>query len=228
MRNGNGRKKLPVTLTEAEIEALRSRCTRPATGLRNRALFELMLSAGLRVSEAVSLKQNAIDWQAGTIRINDGKGGKDRIVPVDHTTLAHLQTWASKRSELGFSARQPFLIGIRTGKGMTTRNAFAIVSKQAKLAGIEKTVGPHTLRHTYASRLLDRGFTIREVQELLGHADVSTTMVYTHVNPSALREKIQKRTEDPQAKAMAEFLISLTAEQRQTLQDLLKTGAEKR
>lgn len=222
------RKKLPVTLSDAEVEALRATCTRSATGLRNRALFELMLSAGLRVSEAVSLKPGDIDWRAGTVRVNNGKGGRDRVVPVDSTTLAHLQTWASKRAELGFNGRQPFLVGIRTGRGMTTRNAYAIVSKQAALAGIEKTVGPHCLRHTFATRLLDEGFSIREVQELLGHSDVSTTMIYTHVNPAALRAKVQGRAEpnaDVQAltEKLAKALQALPEEQRAAVAKALQS-----
>lgn len=217
------RKKLPVTLTDAEVEALRGICTRSATGLRNRALFELMLSAGLRVSEAVNLRPADIDWQAGTIRVNLGKGGKDRVVPVSSDTLGWLQAWASKRAELGCNGHQPFLVGIRTGKGMTTRNAHAVVSKQAALAGIEKAVGPHTLRHTYATRLLDSGFSIREVQELLGHSDVSTTMIYTHVNPAALRAKVQGRTEQAaEVQALAQKLAGLTEEQRAALQALLQ------
>lgn len=191
--NRSTRKKLPVVLTESEVQALRAGCNRTSTGQRNRALIELMLGGGLRVSEAVSLMPGDIDWQAGTIRVNDGKGGRDRVVPVDDDTLAHLQVWAARRKELRVSARQPFLVGIRTLKGMTSRTAWAIIKRRAELAGIDKRVGPHTLRHTYATRLLDRGFSIREVQELLGHSDVSTTMIYTHVNPAALRDKIRGR-----------------------------------
>lgn len=228
MTNKTGKKRaqtrkgrLPDVLKEAEVEALRDQCTQSATGLRNRALIELMLSAGLRVSEAVELMPGDIDWKRGEIRVNDGKGEKDRIVPVDSTTLAHLQAWSSKREALGINGHQPFLVGIRTLEGMTTRNAYAIINKQAELAGIEQSVNPHMLRHTYATRLLDDGYTIREVQQLLGHADVSTTMIYTHVNPAALRKKIQADDTDDGVQELARRLQELPEDQRAALAGLI-------
>lgn len=190
-------KRLPVTLSTDEIEALRATCTRSATGLRNRAMIEAMLGAGLRVSEVVALKPAEIDWQAGQLRVTQGKGGRDRVVPVNANTLAYLQAWDSKRAELKMNGRHVFFGGIRTGgQKLTTRAVHDMISKLAERAGIEKRVSPHTLRHTYATRALDAGLSIREVQELLGHSDVSTTMVYTHVNPEALRRKIQGEKAD--------------------------------
>ncbi len=190
-------KRLPVTLSTDEIEALRATCTRSATGLRNRAMIEAMLGAGLRVSEVVALKPAEIDWQAGQLRVTQGKGGRDRVVPVNANTLAYLQAWDSKRAELKMNGRHVFFGGIRTGgHKLTTRAVHDMISKLAERAGIEKRVSPHTLRHTYATRALDAGLSIREVQELLGHSDVSTTMVYTHVNPEALRRKIQGEKAD--------------------------------
>jgi len=174
--------------------------TKSATGLRNRAILAGMLGAGLRVAEVVALYPADVDFHAGTLRVNEGKGAKDRVIPVDGETLAHLRAWAERRKGLGVNGRQPFFCRIRTtgfgkalppGEGITTRNVQALVANLAKKADLEKKVHPHTLRHTYATRLLDRGFTIREVQELLGHSDVSTTQIYTHVNPAALKAKVQ-------------------------------------
>jgi integrase/recombinase XerD len=200
---------LPVTLTEKETQALLAQVNpKSTTGLRNRAMLAAMLGAGLRVSEVVHLYPADVDFAEGTLRVNDGKGGKDRVVPVDAETLGWLRSWAERRKTLGVNGRQPFFCRVKltaldttgeaptvrkmnTGQPLTTRSVQALVARLAQEANLEKQVHPHTLRHTYATQLLDRGFTIREVQDLLGHSDVSTTMVYTHVNPAALKAKVQ-------------------------------------
>ena len=186
-------KRLPVALTRDELNAMRAEVPRrSATGIRNRAMIEAMAGAGLRVSEVVALMPRDIDWAQGEVRVNQGKGGKDRVIPVTAETLGWLQAWNSKRGELGVNGRHAFFCGIRTGgKRLTTRAVHDMVSGLAERAGVDKAVGPHTLRHTYATGMLDQGMSIREVQDLLGHSDVSTTMIYTHVNPEALRQKIQ-------------------------------------
>lgn len=186
-------KRLPVVLTKQELDDMRAEIPRrSATGIRNRAMIEAMAGAGLRVSEVVALMPRDIDWAQGEVRVNQGKGNKDRVIPVTAETLGWLSAWNSKRGELGVNGRHAFFCGIRTeGARLTTRAVHDMVSGLAKRAGVEKAVGPHTLRHTYATALLDQGMSIREVQDLLGHSDVSTTMVYTHVNPEALRAKIQ-------------------------------------
>ena len=135
------------------------------------------------------------------------------MVPVSADTLAHLQVWASKRGELGYNGRHIFFAGIRTGgKRLTTRAVHDMVTKLAERAGVEKRVSPHTLRHTYATRLLDSGLSIREVQELLGHSDVSTTMIYTHVNPEALRRKIQGSDRSDQVAELQKQLEAMQAQ----------------
>lgn len=200
---------MPVTLTETETQALLAQVNpKSATGLRNRAMLAAMLGAGLRVSEVVNLYPADVDFAEGTLRVNEGKGGKDRVIPVDPETLGWLRAWAEKRKALGQNGRQPFFCRVKrttidttgeapavrkvsTGDPLNTRSVQALVSRLAQEADLDKAVHPHTLRHTYATRLLDRGFTIREVQELLGHSDVSTTMIYTHVNPAALKAKVQ-------------------------------------
>ena len=208
-------KKLPVTLNESEVELLRNCCTRSATGRRNRAIMEAMLCAGLRVSEVIALNPADIDWNGGMIRVNNGKGGRDRVIPVNDETIAHLRVWHSLRTSKGLNGRHAFFCGIRTkGKRLTARSVQDMIKGHAKRAGIEKNVSPHVLRHTYATNLLDNGFSIREVQELLGHSDVSTTMVYTHVNPEALRRKIQNgsREKDDKVAELQEQLAAIQAE----------------
>ncbi len=206
-------KRLPDTLSDAEVEAMRNACTRSPTGLRKRAMLEAMTSAGLRVSEVVALMPRDIDWQAGTIRVNLGKGQRDRVVPVSAETLGWLTAWSFKRGELKLNGRHAFFCGIRThGKRLTTRAVHSMISGLAERAGVEKSVSPHTLRHTFATRALDQGLSIREVQELLGHSDVSTTMIYTHVNPEALRRKIQGGEKQKQIAALQKQLEDLQAQ----------------
>lgn len=224
-RTSSRPKRLPVTLTDAEVDALLAAIysTKSTTGLRNRTMLQVMLGAGLRVSEVVALKGNAIDFEKGTIRVNLGKGGKDRVVPVDQETQGWLRAWAERRKSLGKNARNPFFFGLRTqGKALLPRYVHHLVSTLGKAAGVEKRVSPHVLRHTYASRMLSRGLNLREVQQLLGHASVSTTQIYTHVNPEELRKKIQQPQEeekkiDPQVVALAEALSALPEETRRAL-----------
>lgn len=217
MRQTRGTKHLPVTLTEKETQALLAQVNpKSTTGLRNRAMLAAMLGAGLRVSEVVHLFPSDVDFAEGTLRVNDGKGQKDRVVPVDEETLGWLRSWSERRKTLGVNGRQPFFCRVKlttidttgeapavrkmnTGQPLTTRSVQALVTRLAQEAGIEprrlegkvRKPSPHWLRHTYASRLLARGFTIREVQELLGHSDVSTTQVYLHVTQEELKAKVQ-------------------------------------
>lgn len=218
--------RLPTVLTETEEQALIEQVNpKSTTGLRNRAMLEVMLGAGLRVSEVVALMPRDVDLAAGTVRVNLGKGSKDRIVPVDQETVAWLQAWSEKRAALGHNARSPVFCAVRStapgnnqvGQAITARTVQRLISRLAQRAGIDKQVTPHTLRHTYATRLLDRGFTIREVQELLGHSDVSTTMVYTHVNPAALRAKIQGNDQRQQQIAALQQQIAELSEEVATL-----------
>jgi integrase/recombinase XerD len=195
------KQQLPVTLTEEETELLLAKVNPSgALGLRNRALLAAGLGAGLRVSEIVALRPGDINFREGTVRI---KGTRDRLVPVDGDTLAWLNAWAEKRKSLGLTGRQPFFCRVRNkgvgkeslpaGGAITTRNVQALIHRLAAEAGLEERVTPRTLRHTYASRLLGRGFNLQEVQELLGHTDLASTAVYAQVNPEALRGKVQSQ-----------------------------------
>jgi len=235
-------KHLPITLTPAEEEALLATVkTRSTTGLRNRTMLQVMLGAGLRVSEVVNLRGVDVDLAQGEIRVNLGKGGKDRVVPVNAETLGWLQAWAERRKTLGLNGRQPFFVGLREGatgrgqrehgEGLKPRYLQALLTRLGEAAGIEKRVSPHILRHTYATRLLDEGFNIREVQTLLGHSNVATTQIYTHVNPEELRRKVQaedRPTPDPQVQAIAQALANLTSEQRQGLVAILGVGGQEK
>jgi integrase/recombinase XerD len=238
---------LPVVLSEAELEALLGQVTstKSVTGLRNRTMLAVMAGAGLRVSELVNLRGHDVDLARGEIRVNQGKGGKDRVVPVDGETRGWLVAWDERRRTLGLNGRAPVFVGLRTRtaegyQAIGVSFVQKLVAKLAVAAGIGKAVSPHTLRHTYATRLLDRGFTIREVQMLLGHANIQTTQLYTHVHPEALRAKVQgngeggnhRDTESTEnggeglGKALAGFLAGLTGEQRRALGKALEGNDE--
>ena len=225
-------KRLPHNLTDGEIDRVMAQInTRCSTGLRNRALLQTMTGAGLRISEALALMPRDINLTDGLIRVNRGKGHKDRVVPIAGETTAWIEAWANKREVLGFDGRQSFFCGLRTkGKGLKPRYVQELVSRLADRAGVEKHVTPHTLRHTYATRMLRDGFTIREVQELLGHASIQTTQVYTHVDPQELKRKVQggEASTDPKADdvvwRLAEAIAGLTQEQKQALAVAMGVG----
>jgi len=216
----------PTTLTEEETQAVISRINpRGPLGLRNRAILAAVLGAGLRVSEVVGLFPTDINFVDGSLRVKDSKQGKDRVIPLDGDTLAWLSAWAEKRKGLGMNGHQPFFCRVRTkgvgtdrlpaGQPISTRNVQALIARLAREAALEKRVTPHTLRHTYASRLLDRGFTIGEVQQLLGHADIAATMVYAQVNPAALKAKVQNEASKADLAAQITALEEQLAELRE-------------
>jgi len=221
-------RRLPMVLEKGEAEALLAATnTRCKTGLRNRAILEVMYRAGLRVSEVVRLRPSDIRWQDGMLEIRNSKGGTDRNVPVDQATLGWLEAWDGKRLRSGH-----FFSTLRGGQ-LSPRYLQQMVKRLAERAGVEnaKRVTPHVLRHTYATELLNGGFTIREVQELLGHANVQTTQLYTHVRPQELALKIRQRgaagEERAQAEALAERIAALPDEARAALLELLDDHAER-
>ena len=230
-------KRLPKVLTEAEVEALRGRFRgKSVTGLRNRAIVEAMLGAGLRVAEACGLMASDVDLTEGSIRVNLGKGGRDRVVPIDGETCGWLRAWAEKRGRLGVNGRRPFFCAVRqgaTGSALRTEQVERMVRNAAEEAGIQEQdpvtrrhkVTPHALRHTYATRMLRLGFDVSEVQALLGHANLGTTSVYLHADPVRLREKVQgQKPADPQVARLAEALAKLPAEARAALLEALQEG----
>jgi integrase/recombinase XerD len=217
------RKRLPFVLDQAEVEKmLRRPNIKCPTGLRNRAILEIMAGAGLRVSEVVQLKPGEIRWDTGIIEVHDGKGGRDRNVPVTSETLGWLRAWQGKRPQ----ARR-FFCTLR-GTPVSTRYLQAAVKRIARKAGVENAerVSPHTLRHTYATQKLEAGFNLREVQELLGHSSVTTTQVYTHVRPRELAAKVQHgvfvtNAAGPDWSDLARKLQALPDEARRALVEVL-------
>lgn len=186
-------KRLPVVLTRDEARRLLAQPNRRyPTGLRNYTMMAVMYRAGLRVSEVLALQPVHIDNRRLHIRVVDGKGGKDRTVPVEPWLIDAVQTWQKVRAGLPGDPQSLFVT--LKGEPINDRYVRAMVKREAVAAGIaDKDIHPHTLRHSFASELLEDGFTIREVQDLLGHSDLSTTMIYTHVNPVHMAEKMRRR-----------------------------------
>ncbi len=180
--------RLPSFLTYEEVEKILDAANgTDQQGLRDRAMMELLYSSGLRVGELVSLKIHDINILEGTVKVK-GKGSKERIVPVGSYALNYLFDYLKKRS--GF--RSDFVFLNKKGKVLTTRSVERIVKKYAKKAGIIKKITPHTFRHSFATHLLDRGADLRTVQEMLGHSDIATTQIYTHITIQRLKELYEK------------------------------------
>jgi len=181
-------KKLPKTLTKEEALSLLSQPNKRApTGLRNRCIMQLMYRAGLRESEVINLGTNDIEWKEGILRVWKGKGAKDRTLYLDEHTLDLLGMWDERRP------RSRYFFCTLKGDKLNDRYIRQLVERYAEKAGIGKHVNPHMLRHTFATELLQEGYNIREVQKLLGHSNVSTTMIYTHVYDSDLANKMRLR-----------------------------------
>ena len=181
--------RVPHTLTQEQVEAL-LQAPDEATplGLRDKAMLELMYASGLRVSELVGLQVHHVDLNAGVLR-TEGKGRKERLVPFGQEAQWWLQRFLQQaRPEiLGGQATSDLFVTQR-GAGMTRVMFWMLVKKYAQLAGITAPLSPHTLRHAFATHLLNHGADLRVVQMLLGHADISTTTIYTHV----ARERLQQ------------------------------------
>lgn len=186
-------KHLPDVLTIEEVDRL-LRSPRPAThyGRRDRALLELMYATGLRVSEAAGLNISDINMEVGYVRCM-GKGSKERIVPLGREAKRALEAYlALTRPCLSRSASQEKLFLTRRGERFTRQGIWKIIKGYTKRINIRKDVTPHTLRHSFATHLLSRGADLRVVQEMLGHADISTTQVYTHVDSDRLKSVHKK------------------------------------
>lgn len=184
-------KRLPKALPLAEIEAILEAAGAPGTALalRDRALLELLYGTGARISEAVGLDLDDLDRTEGTVLLR-GKGSKERIVPVGSYALAAVEAYLVRsRPELaGVGRGTPAMFLNARGGRLSRQSAWAVLAKAAERAGVTSVVSPHTLRHSFATHLLDGGADVRVVQELLGHASVTTTQVYTLVTVDSLRE----------------------------------------
>ncbi|WP_103018642.1 site-specific tyrosine recombinase XerD [Alicycliphilus denitrificans] len=181
--------RVPKTLTQAQVEALlHAPDTATALGLRDRTMLELMYASGLRVSELVTLKTFQLGLAEGVLRIT-GKGGKERLVPFGEEARRWLERYLAEGRGAILAGRQTDdLFVTQRGSAMSRVMFWVIVKKCAQLAGITAPLSPHTLRHAFATHLLNHGADLRVVQLLLGHADISTTTIYTHVARERLKQ----------------------------------------
>jgi integrase/recombinase XerC len=194
LRNPRGERKLPHFLTGDEIKRLLEAPPKdePA-GLRDRAILETMYSAGLRVSEAVGLDDDDLDWDQRLLHVY-GKGKKERLAPLGSYAIRALEAWLAVR-ELAADAEVDGMTPVfvnRFGHRLTTRSVGRMLEKYIKESGLDGRTSPHTLRHSFATHLLDRGADIRSVQELLGHKSLTTTQIYTHVTSASLLEAYER------------------------------------
>jgi integrase/recombinase XerD len=182
-------RKLPRTLSPGEAERLIAAANGiTPRALRDRALVELLYGAGLRVSEAVGLEKGGVDLDDRLVRVT-GKGGKERVVPVGRPAVNALQRYLARGRPYLDRRHRPELFLNAKGGGLTRTGAFLILRRLAEVAGLEPgRVHPHLLRHSFATHLLEGGADLRTVQELLGHADLATTELYTHVSNRRRRE----------------------------------------
>ncbi len=185
--------RLPSVLTSTEIEALLQRPdSGQPFGQRDRAMLELLYATGLRVSELIHLSLNDVNLEVGYLKTK-GKGSKERIVPIGGSANRALKEYLEKaRGQFAPSSSNGTLFLGRRGRGMTRQGFWKTLRKYGRAAGIEKHVTPHTLRHSFATHLLERGADLRSVQTMLGHVDISTTQVYTHVSREHLKRLHQK------------------------------------
>ena len=182
-------RKLPQVLTRGEVTKLldQPRGTAP-TDLRDRALLELMYACGLRASEAIGLDVSDVDVEEGVLRAR-GKGSKERVVPVGHTAGEAVRRYLERGRPalVGARVESHLFVNFRGGP-LTRQGLYKIVRRHATSAGLADRMSPHTLRHTFAIHLLAGGCDLRSVQEMLGHADVSTTQLYTHLSSERLKD----------------------------------------
>ena len=183
-------KKLPNILTVEEIDKILNFIPRKAPmSMRDIAIFEMMYSCGLRVTELCNFKISNIFWDTEMIRV-DGKGGKQRFVPIGPMARKNLKDYINKERPLILekNPNTPELFLSRNGKKLTRMMIWILLKKWASIAEINKEISPHTLRHSFATHLLEGGADLRSVQEMLGHADISTTQIYTHLDKEHLKE----------------------------------------
>jgi integrase/recombinase XerD len=182
-----GRKLPEVLNVEKVVQLLNAPDASTPTGLRDGAMLELLYAAGLRVSELVQVTTTNVNLEACFVRVL-GKGSKERVVPIGQTAQKRIDLYLKRgRSPLIKGRPSPYLFVSRLGKPLTRQGFWKILKHTALKAGISKNITPHTLRHSFASHLLERGADLRSVQVMLGHVDISTTQIYTHVAPERLK-----------------------------------------
>jgi len=178
---------LPKSITEASVEKLLAVPADTTLGRRDRAMLETMYASGLRVSELVTLSLNELDLTTGLVRVT-GKGGRERIVPLGDEAAGRIRDYLDRaRPELLGEQMNSAVFITRRGKPMTRQAFWQLIKRYAALAGVDAGLSPHSLRHAFATHLLNHGADLRSVQMLLGHADLSTTQIYTHVARARLQ-----------------------------------------
>jgi integrase/recombinase XerD len=184
---------LPRYLTPTQVETLLAApdVSRPL-GLRDRAILEVMYATGMRASEVIGLPAESVDMGLGIVRVF-GKGRKERLVPLGSVARDWIQRYLSEsRGTLTKGKPAPTLFVNHRGRPLSRMGLWGIVRRHAVTAGVERTLSPHVLRHSFASHLLERGADLRSLQAMLGHADISTTQIYTHVTRERLRKLYDK------------------------------------
>lgn len=183
------RKKLPSVLTVEEVFSLLEQPdTSTLTGIRDRAILETMYATGIRVSELINLKQIDLLFDMEVIRVL-GKGSKERLVPIGKVAMKWIREYQLKvRPRFVRIGSGDILFLSRLGKKLTRMGVWKIIKKYALTAGLKKEIHPHTLRHSFATHLLEGGSDLRAVQEMLGHSNITTTQIYVHINNEMLRE----------------------------------------
>lgn len=181
-------KKVPETLSINEVELLLSQPNiRDKQGMRDKAILETLYATGMRVSEALNLKMDNINLEIGFLRCI-GKGNKERIIPLGKKAIASIVRYKdSARPVFLKNKESEFLFISRLGRKISRQSLWKLIKKYGRSARIKKSIRPHTLRHSFATHLLERGADLRSVQEMLGHSDISTTQIYTHINRDRLK-----------------------------------------
>jgi integrase/recombinase XerC len=190
LRNPRPHRKLPHFLTTDEIGTLLAApSTETTMGRRDQAIFETMYSAGLRVSELVGINDGDLDLEDGLVRVK-GKGKRERLAPLGRYAVEAIQTWLAHRvlAKGKMPAPGSPVFVNKFGNRLTTRSVARLLEKYLLLTGLNLKTSPHTLRHSFATHLLDRGADIRSVQELLGHKSLVTTQIYTHLSTAGLKQ----------------------------------------
>jgi integrase/recombinase XerD len=184
---------LPLSLSEADVERLLAAPNSDdPIELRDRAMLELLYASGLRISELITLQLNQINLRQGVVRVI-GKGAKERLVPIGEESLAWLARYCQRSRPLLVGDQLVEIVFLsRRGSGMTRQAFWYRIKHYAQRAGIDKPLSPHTLRHAFATHLLNHGADLRVVQLLLGHSDLGTTQIYTHVAQHRLQELHRK------------------------------------
>lgn len=185
------KKRLPEYLTIEEIDKLFDINLVTAFDYRNKAMLELMYGAGLRVSELINLDFNAIDFNNCFIRCV-GKGSKERIVPIGEYVLLSLNDYLQRRGNLVKKSLNNYLFLNNHGKKISRQGFFIILKKLLNEKGLSKNITPHTLRHSFATHMIENGADLRSVQELLGHCDIKTTKIYTHITDKVVKTNYNK------------------------------------